>query len=245
MLSSRWHSCAYVFFKAEVEVEVVKGRRCLIFRCGARVCQSEKPVHRFLDTGDRASSGNLFKHARTCWGDEAVEQAMELGDATRVHNTLVVKILQNGRITEFFALAKKGAALTYSNKPLTRGFDALVRIQFVRWVAESYRPFAIVKDPGFLRLMLTGRPLYYIPSPTTISHDLKAMFAIIRVRLSDMLKEYAGWLHFATDGWTSPNHRPFITFTVHLELDGAPLTILDIVELAKAPTCLRYHTYHF
>ncbi len=124
----------------------------------------------------------------------------------------------------------------------------------MRWVAESYRPFAIAKDPGFLRLMLSGRPTYYIPSPTTISRDLKLIFAIVRKRLSRMLQvsdpfgarraqrthhagcnqDYAGRLHFATDSWTSPNHRPFVAFTVHLELNGAALKILlDIVELSK------------
>ncbi|KAF9440775.1 hypothetical protein P691DRAFT_612960, partial [Macrolepiota fuliginosa MF-IS2] len=49
------------------------------------------------------------------------------------------------------------------------------------------------------------------------------------------LKEYDGQLNFATDAWTSPNHKPFIALTVHLEHNGAPLClILDIMEVVES-----------
>ena len=36
------------------------------------------------------------------------------------------------------------------------------------------------------------------------------------------------------DAWTSPNHRAFIAFSVHLEHKGVPLSmLLDVVEVAK------------
>ncbi len=117
-LSERWRSSVYAFFKAEVTIEVVDGRRALIFRCAAKHCRIGAPVRRYLDKGDRSSSGNLLKHARSCWGAEAVEQAKVLGDAARVRTTLVASILQNGRITEYFAPAKH--SVTYSNRPLSR-----------------------------------------------------------------------------------------------------------------------------
>ena len=42
-------------------------------------------------------------------------------------------------------------------------------------------------------------------------------------------------MSFATDGWTAPNHKSYIAVTVHLEKDGAPLSILlDIVEVAMS-----------
>jgi hypothetical protein len=44
-------------------------------------------------------------------------------------------------------------------------------------------------------------------------------------------------LSFATDAWTSPNHRSFIALTVYFEQDGTPVCLLlDIVELAKSHT---------
>ncbi|RDX45200.1 hypothetical protein OH76DRAFT_1304481, partial [Lentinus brumalis] len=221
-IQKRWRSCIYAFFKPDVEIDWVDGRRCLVFRCAAKNCKTGKPLRRFLDKGDRSSGGNLFKHARKCWGDEAVDQAKDLGDATRVRATLVANILKNGAITEYFAPLKKG--VTYSNRPLTK-----LQTRY------SFRPFAVATDPGFLRLMKIGRPTMYIPSPTTISRDVKLVLAVGRGRLSKMLQKYPGRLHFATDAWTSPNHRPFVAFTVHLELDGSALKILlDVVELAKS-----------
>ena len=114
-LSSKWRSCSYAFFKP-AEIEYVDGRRCLIFRCAVKKCRLGKPVRRFLDTLDARSSGNLFKHARSCWGEEVIAQAKELGDATQVRKTLVANILQTGAITKYFQPVKRGAP-TYSNKP--------------------------------------------------------------------------------------------------------------------------------
>jgi hypothetical protein len=51
----------------------------------------------------------------------------------------------------------------------------------------------------------------------------------------DILQEYDGKLNFATDAWTSPNHRAFMATTVHLEIRGKAACIpLDVVEVAKS-----------
>ena len=40
-------------------------------------------------------------------------------------------------------------------------------------------------------------------------------------------------MSFATDAWTSPNHKAYIAVTVHFENNGKPVSmLLDIVELA-------------
>ena len=57
----------------------------------------------------------------------------------------------------------------------------------MRWVAENNRPFAIVSDRGFKFLMKTGRPYYYIPSPWTVSRDVRLIFARTRQRIAAML----------------------------------------------------------
>ena len=50
-------------------------------------------------------------------------------------------------------------------------------------------------------------------------------------------QEYEGKLHFATDAWTSPNHRAFVAITVHLEIQGEPVClVLDVVEVAESHT---------
>jgi hypothetical protein len=50
------------------------------------------------------------------------------------------------------------------------------------------RPFSVVKDRGFQNLMKTGRPGYYIPSPATVSRDVKKVFVKCRQRIAKMLQ---------------------------------------------------------
>jgi hypothetical protein len=48
---------------------------------------------------------------------------------------------------------------------------------------------------------------------------------------------HPGRLHFATDAWTSPNHRAFVAWTVHLEHQGDILAfLLDIVKIPESHT---------
>jgi hypothetical protein len=62
------------------------------------------------------------------------------------------------------------------------------RAEIVRWVSESVRPFSIVEDRGFKSLMKTGRPEYYIPSASTVSRDVRLVFARTRERIAKMLQ---------------------------------------------------------
>jgi hypothetical protein len=83
--------------------------------------------------------------------------------------------------------------------------------------------------------MKTGRPDHYIPSPSTVSRDVKTVFARTRKRMAKMLQEHPGRVSFATDAWTSPNHKAYVAVTAHLEHEGTPVSlILDVVEVAKS-----------
>jgi len=43
-----------------------------------------------------------------------------------------------------------------------------------------------------------------------------------------------GWLHFAMDTWSSPNHWVFVAWTVHLKHKGHMLGfLLDIIKVAE------------
>jgi hypothetical protein len=47
-------------------------------------------------------------------------------------------------------------------------------------------------------------------------------------------------LNFATDAWTSPNHKAFVAVTVHFQLDGALVAmLLDLVEVAESHSSLN------
>jgi hypothetical protein len=53
-------------------------------------------------------------------------------------------------------------------------------------VAESLRPFEVVQDKGFQVLMKTGRPEYYLPSPSTVARDVRLVFTRTREHIAKM-----------------------------------------------------------
>jgi hypothetical protein len=249
-LAKDWQRPIYAFFDAVPIIEHVDGRRCHAFRCNAKGCKNKtRFVRRFLDKKDARSTSNMRKHAKNCWGADVVAAADKALNATEVRNTTVKGALQPGLITAAFERNGRGK-VTYSHRQHTRAetrhvvrvttrFDAQLslscRAEIVRWVSENMRPLTIVEDPAFHTLMKTGRLDYYIPSATTVGRDVKMVFAKSRSRIAKMLQSYPGKLNFATDAWTSPNHKAFIAITVHIELDGEPLSfLLDIIEVARS-----------
>ncbi|KAF5332362.1 hypothetical protein D9758_016948 [Tetrapyrgos nigripes] len=155
-------------------------------------------------------------------------KGMNPGDACKSAR----RYLRDGNITTAFKRVGKKGTVTYSHCTHT---SWETRAEIVHWVSESGRPFAIVKDRGFQSLMKTGRPGYYLPHPTTVARDVKTVFAKTHQQIASMLQEYEGDINFATDAWSSPNHRAYIAITVHLEHRGEPLTfLLDFVKVATS-----------
>jgi hypothetical protein len=63
---------------------------------------------------------------------------------------------------------------------------------------------------------------------------------ISRENSPELTQEYEGALSFATDAWTSPNHKAYIAVTVHFEEKGVPVSmLLDIVEVARSHSGLN------
>jgi hypothetical protein len=181
-LSKRWTSPIYAFFHPQLLIQVINGRRCHIFACAAKTCRYA--CRRFLDTADANSTGNLRKHVRSCWGDEALAAADDAASVADARERIVKGINASGSITASFERKGKGQ-VTYSNRAHTR---VETRTELVRWVCESLRPFRIVSDRGFQCLMKTGRPHYYLPSPSTVSRDVKTVFARTRKRIAKLLQ---------------------------------------------------------
>lgn len=247
-LSKKWTSAIYAFYHPVPTIETVDGRRCHVFACAKKTCKYL--CRRYLDKADSNSTSNLRKHTRSCWGPEVLTAAENAGSLDEARTKVVKALNLSGSITAVFERTGKGKA-TYSNRQHTK---VETRTELVRWVSESLRPFRIVQDRGFNCLMKTGRPDYYLPSAMTVCRDVKTVFARTRSRIAKMLrvciitcsswiqnthfgKEYEGKLSFATDCWTSPNHRAFMAITVHLEVDGKPLCLLlDAVEIARSHT---------
>jgi hypothetical protein len=196
--------------------------------CATESCKS-RGVRRYLDKGDAKSTSNMHKHAKKCWGADIIMSADNAKNANDVRETTVKGILNPQMITAAFKRQGKDK-VKISHRQHTKTES---RAEIVWWIAKSKRPFNIVSDCGFQNLMKTGRPEYYIPSPETVSRDVKKVFANAQKRIANMLQEHEDTLSFATDAWTSLNHRAFVAVTVHFENNGVPrCMILDVVKVA-------------
>ena len=109
----------------------------------------------------------------------------------------------------------------------------------------------LVEDREFVALMSAGRPTLQLPKANTVSRDVRAAFTRCQQRIKNLLsvrlhvslcvlymlissQEYPGRVSFATDAWTSPNHRGFLAWTIHLEHEGRMLAfVLDIIEVPE------------
>jgi hypothetical protein len=133
--------------------------------------------------------------------------------------------------------------------------DFLDSMEIIKWVVESMWPFNIVEDDGFKILMKMGRPEYYILSQPTVAWDVKHMFkkrwesvvmmlqvrwmwVVLLVLMRNVtFQEYERKLSFGTDGWMSPNNKPYVAVNVHFEQDGYPISLLlDLIEVACSHT---------
>lgn len=63
--------------------------------------------------------GNMRKHAVICWGQEAIDCAMQMGDQEKARKVVVKSILETGRIVNFFVRKDKNT-VTYSHMQHTR-----------------------------------------------------------------------------------------------------------------------------
>ncbi|KAF8328311.1 hypothetical protein F5887DRAFT_897991, partial [Amanita rubescens] len=178
-LRCKWTSPVYAFYLPIPKIGRDGRRPFHDFVCANKGCT--KRIRRYLDKRDTNSTGNLKKHAERCWKPEVVQETFDANNLKEARE--VIATVRDGTITSHFERSGKGKE-TYSNVQLTK---AEIRAEIVRWVAENNRPFAIVNDRGFRFLMKTGRPYYYIPSPWTVSRDVRLIFARTRQRIAAML----------------------------------------------------------
>src|SRR5260370_33386503 len=165
-MKARWTTVVYAFYKHTPNIKSNDGRKMHEFTCLQKHCPQK--IVRYLDTKDAQSTGNMRQHVKKCWGEGVLTAAESTKDANEAHSRIIHGFLKTGKITEMF---ERKAKATYSTIQHTK---SETRAEIIRWVAESLRPFAIVKDRGFHSLMKTGRRDYDIPSPSTIARDVDA-----------------------------------------------------------------------
>ncbi|THV04133.1 hypothetical protein K435DRAFT_649829 [Dendrothele bispora CBS 962.96] len=224
-LKAKWRKPIYAFFDPEPTIEYRKdNRKCVVFRCSAKNCK-KREILRYLDTKDAGSTGNMRNHVKTCWGEEILVEADKAKDVDEGRK-VTGSYRKNGSITASFEKSKNAqskASFSYRQHTKTE---------------TRMRPFDIVKDRGFVCLMKTGRPHYYLPHPTTVARDVKQVFAKTRKRVADMLQNNDSDINCCIDTWTSPNHKAYAAVTVHFEHEGKLMSLLlDFIEIAKVRTC--------
>ncbi|KAF8076913.1 hypothetical protein FPV67DRAFT_1559261 [Lyophyllum atratum] len=150
-LSAEWRSPIYAFFKPMPLVLEIDGRRVHQFVCSAKSCKGRgrdaRTVNRYLDTKDARSTSNLRKHAKTCWGIEAIAAADATKDVDAAREVIRMAGGRDGSITAAFERIKKSGAVSYSHRPHT---DEETRAEICRWVCEAKRPFKIIGDRALL-----------------------------------------------------------------------------------------------
>ena len=79
----------------------------------------KKTIRRYLDTVERVSTGNMIRHAQTCWGHEAVAIAQTHHTAADARAKVAEPLKVSGKITAAFARQGKDK-ITYSTRQHTK-----------------------------------------------------------------------------------------------------------------------------
>jgi len=82
------------------EITYVNQRRCHEFKCAA--CGCKYVNQRYLNMKDKASTGNMLKHVKKCWGNKAWKAASECWNAAEARSTVTEQTASSGSITASF-----------------------------------------------------------------------------------------------------------------------------------------------
>ncbi|KAL7841202.1 hypothetical protein SRHO_G00248930 [Serrasalmus rhombeus] len=83
------------------------------------------------------------------------------------------------------------------------------------FIAADMRPFSVVENQGFRRLLHTLEPKYTIPSRTHFTRTvIPNLYEESKSKIGQILKDAAS-IAIPTDGWTSRGTQSYITITAH------------------------------
>jgi len=66
--------------------------------------------------------------------------------------------------------------------------DCSFSVHVVKWVTENNCPVNIINDRELRKMLTVGRSRIELPSPTTISRDIKACFCVSRDHITKLLR---------------------------------------------------------
>jgi hypothetical protein len=56
------------------------------------------------------------------------------------------------------------------------------------WVVQRHRPFSIVADPEFIDILTDLNSRVVVPSPTTLSRDIREFLSVSRLKVASILQ---------------------------------------------------------
>ena len=74
----------------------------------------------------------------------------------------------------------------------------------IQHIAMDNRPFSIVEDEGFIRLMAHAQPRYKVPSRRFITELLEDEYDSVR-KIIQAEVDSADSISFTSDGWSDPS----------------------------------------
>ncbi|KAH7093849.1 hypothetical protein BKA62DRAFT_593638, partial [Auriculariales sp. MPI-PUGE-AT-0066] len=186
------------------------------------------PIKRVIGGTDDGSTSNLRGHAKSCWGQAAVNDVDKMPDAAKAREMLSRPISE--KLTATFMRTGKGK-VSFSTTTLTT--------YETRYAPSpnKLRPFAIVDDEAYRVINKSGRPSYELPTSRQVSADVRTVFEGCRELIREQLTNNPAALNFSADCWSSPNRKPVLGISVHYEKDGRKVShVLDTVVLAQSHT---------
>ncbi|KAF8231528.1 hypothetical protein L208DRAFT_1000847, partial [Tricholoma matsutake] len=162
-------------------------------------------IWRYQDKCNKASTANLHHHAIRCFGQDAIDMAVNGKPGVPTGNI-------------FSSFTHQGQQpVTYSHRAHLNPDNCLANI---------------VSDPELIDLLMTGHLHLKVPCPNTVQCDIKAAYMKCHEHISKLLQDHPRHVHFTTDAWMSTNHHVFVAWTVHLEHNGTMLAfLLDAIEV--------------
>ncbi|QRW00786.1 hAT family dimerization protein [Ceratobasidium sp. AG-Ba] len=129
--------------------------------------------------------------------------------------------------------------VTDSPKSSSNFFDgyseARHRVLIALRCAQNKRAFNSVSDRLYRQEVEMLRPGTTLPSPITVSRDMQVIYANSANGVKEYFKNIRGALHFAIDGWTSPQSSSFLGLVVIWHSEGRLWrSILEFVHLTHA-----------
>ncbi|KAK6169559.1 hypothetical protein SNE40_020592 [Patella caerulea] len=104
-----------------------------------------------------------------------------------------------------------------NKSPLTPGsaLAQLITRHIGLFIAHDMRPFSVVENTGFKKMVTILEPRYNLPSRTHFATNvIPRLYSESKEKLSDKLND-ASNVSLTTDGWTARGANSYVTITVH------------------------------